>query len=38
VPLLDAADGVERRFALLLKVVEGAADEHSERIGHRVSP
>ena len=37
VPLLDAANGVEHRLALLLEVVEGAADEHSERRGHRVS-
>jgi hypothetical protein len=38
VPALHPANGVEHGFALLLKVVKGAADEHSERIGHRVFP
>ena len=38
VSALDAANGVENRLALLLEVVEGAADEHSERVGHRVFP
>ena len=37
VTLLDAKNGVEDRLALLLEVVEGAAEEHSERRGHRVS-
>jgi hypothetical protein len=37
-PLLDAANGVENGFALLLKVVESAADEHGEWRGHRASP
>jgi hypothetical protein len=35
VPLLDAANGVEYRLALLLD--ERAADEHVERRGHQVS-
>jgi hypothetical protein len=38
VSALDAANGVENRLALLFEVVESAADEHSERRGHRVSP
>ncbi len=38
VSALDAANGVEDPFALLLEVVESAADEHTERRGHRVSP
>ena len=35
--LLHAANGVENGLALLLKVVEGAADEDCERRGRRVS-
>ena len=38
VSALDPPNGVENAFALLLEVVKGAADEHSERIGHRVFP
>jgi hypothetical protein len=38
VSALDATNGVEHRLALLFEVVEGAADEHRERRGHRVSP
>jgi hypothetical protein len=37
VSLLDALNGVEDPVALLLEVVESAADEHIERRGHRVS-
>jgi hypothetical protein len=38
VPLLDAANGVEHRVALLLEVVERAADKDGERRGRLVFP